>query len=380
MKRALPLTLCRCLPSLILFFVAGSVAGSDPLRLKSPTDSVRVIFGDFDQWVLFATDKAVDTSHLNMKHDLILLSATDSLFVARSETPVTVQFEIPSGMRTEVFMFKIPIDTTKVAFLRQYCRFTQDSNSSAMSFSYRRSSDSVLAELRTRFNLDSIAGSGQETEQIVRLLGWVHTTIRHDGNQEGPSGSTVEKIQKAIAEQATMNCGGLAHTLADVYAAERFTARTIVAMPYDTADYECHQVTEVWSNALSKWLFMDPTNNAYFMNGRGDLLQIDEVRQELAMGDPARRDEFIRINDDINWNGEPYEKERYLHYMAKNLFRFRTWGYLQSDSTKLWTIELVPDGYEIFPIGTIRDENGVVTFRTHDISLLWESPSTAKVK
>ena len=293
--------------------ITSVTAQCKPITLKTPSDSVRVIFGDIDQWVKFDPLKNPDTSRLNMQHDLILLSEVDSLFVPRSETPVEIQFQLSSGTHTEIFLFVIPPDVSKFELLKQYPAYRSDSVSESVSPIYPRASDSVMAKLREKYSLDSLAGTGSTSERAIRLLIWVHNSIRHDGNREGPTGATLERMAKAIDSGATMNCAGLAQTLAEFYCALGFTARAVVGLPYDTTDHECHQWTEVWSDQDQKWLFFDPTNNSYFIDPLGKPMQITEVRQELALGDPSLRDEFIRINDDFNWNGQPLDKDQYLN-------------------------------------------------------------------
>jgi hypothetical protein len=368
--------LTRYLLLLTMLLLASGLPNADasPLTFKSPTDSVRVIFGDFDRWVPFNNTKNPDTSHLDMQHDLILISATDSLFIPRSETPVEVQFILPSMVHTEVFLFTPSVATSKTALLHAYPRFSEDSISVTLSPVYYRAADSILSELRTRYQLDSVAGNGSTSSRAINLLRWAHGAIRHDGSKENATGNALERFEKCIEGGATLNCGGLARALADVYAAVGYTSRTVVGLPYDTSDFECHQFTELWSDEDNKWLFMDPTNFAYFTNPLGGINQISEIRAELALGDSTRRDEFIRINDDINWNGQTLDKNNYLQYMAKNLFRFRTWAKPVADSTAIWTIELMPEGYVAFPMGISQQDDETV-FRTHDISLFWMPPN-----
>ena len=67
---------------------------------------------------------------------------------------------------------------------------------------------------------------------------------------------------------------------------------------------------------LKKWLWIDPTFNAYVMNDKGELLGIEEVRERLISGKP------LILNPDANWNNQNTQtKEEYLEiYMAKNLY------------------------------------------------------------
>lgn len=53
-------------------------------------------------------------------------------------------------------------------------------------FTYMNPNDSNLVQLRKHFNLDSIAGSGDEISKIKNLLYWVHNIVPHDGNSRNP--------------------------------------------------------------------------------------------------------------------------------------------------------------------------------------------------
>ena len=55
----------------------------------------------------------------------------------------------------------------------------------------------------------------------------------------------------------------MATILKDAYQAMGYPARTVTCMPKDTADFDCHVITVVWSKQQQKWIWMDPTFNAY---------------------------------------------------------------------------------------------------------------------
>jgi len=82
---------------------------------------------------------------------------------------------------------------------------------------------------------------------------------------------------------------------------------------------------------------MDPTNNAYVMNERGDLLSIAEVRDRLINNKP------LILNPDANINRvNSRTKKDYLYeYMAKNLYAFQcfTDGGGESKSNLLLPVE-----------------------------------------
>lgn len=61
---------------------------------------------------------------------------------------------------------------------------------------------------------------------------------------------------------------------------------------------------------------MDPMKLAYFMDENRIPLSISELREYLKDG------ETILLNSDANYNGTQFNRDDYLNYLAKNLYRF----------------------------------------------------------
>jgi hypothetical protein len=95
-------------------------------------------------------------------------------------------------------------------------------------------------------------------------------------------------------------------------------SRVVTCLPKDSLkiDNDCHVINSVYSESLKKWLWIDPTFDAYVMNEKGELLSIEEVRERLIT------DKTLILNPDANWNNQSAQKkEEYLeNYMAKNLY------------------------------------------------------------
>ena len=70
---------------------------------------------------------------------------------------------------------------------------------------------------------------------------------------------------------------------------------------------DCHVINAVYSNTLDKWLWMDPTFNAYVTDEKGNLLGIGEVRERL------RKNEPIVLNEDANWNNKNKQTKEYWY-------------------------------------------------------------------
>lgn len=186
-------------------------------------------------------------------------------------------------------------------------------------FVYARPDEPDLIETRLRFNLDSIAGNGDDISQIKNILYWVHNNIRHDGYCGIPEGPcTLANIYDSVnANNSGTNCRGLAIALAEAYLAMGIPARYVTCEPRDLdRDTECHVICVAWSKSLGKWVWVDPTMASYITDENGLLLHPGEVRYRLINDLP------LVLNEDANYNNTtPQTKEYYLEtYMAKNLY------------------------------------------------------------
>ncbi len=214
-------------------------------------------------------------------------------------------------------------------------------------FTYAPPTDSDLVRVRQFFNLDSIAGGGDEVQGIKNIMYWLHDQIRHDGGHfPNANRNAIDLYKVCKAEGCGINCRGLAIILSELYLAMGWPARfvTCESKHYDT-DPDCHVICMVWSRQLGRWLWMDPSFAAYVSDENGELLGIREVRERLIDGRP------LVLNEDANHNHENKEtKEDYLeYYMAKNLYVLSAWEHstFNSEGTGKGrsNIALVPAGF-----------------------------------
>ena len=176
-----------------------------------------------------------------------------------------------------------------------------------------------LKMVREYFMLDSVAGRGDELSKIINLLHFAHDNIRHDGNNR--AFAELDAIDLYNYYKTTgrgVNCRQLAISLCEMYLSMGIPARYVTCMPADSLDYECHVINTVWSNQLHKWLYIDPTMDAWVMDENGTMLSIAEVRERLIKNQP------LVLCETANWNHESQQtKDYYLdEYMAKNLYYF----------------------------------------------------------
>lgn len=186
-------------------------------------------------------------------------------------------------------------------------------------FTYQPATDTNLMALRKAFKLDSVAGKGNEVSKVLNVLHWVHEGIPHDGNRENPAvKNALDLITVCRKEGRGLNCRGLATVLNECYLALGFASRLVTCLPKDSlgVDPDCHVINAVFLPSLKKWIWADPTQDAYVMNEKGELLGIQEVRERLINHEP------LILNPTANWNHQvSASKEEYLYnYMAKNLY------------------------------------------------------------
>ena len=185
-------------------------------------------------------------------------------------------------------------------------------------FTYQDSAHAALKALRTGLRLDSIAGYGSETSRILHLMHWIHALIPHDGNHDNPEvKNAMSMISRCQQEGRGLNCRGLAIVLNECYLALGIPSRFITCMPKDSVFQDCHVINMVFDKDLDKWIWIDPTHDAYVMDETGLLLGPAEVRERLINGRP------LILNPDANWNNRSSTTLQYYlyEYMAKNLYR-----------------------------------------------------------
>ena len=186
-------------------------------------------------------------------------------------------------------------------------------------FRYQPKRSNNLCKVRDYFKLDSVAGQGDELSKIINLLHFAHDNIRHDGsNQAFAELDAIDLYNYYKTTGKGVNCRQLAISLCEMYLSMGIPARYVTCMPADSLDYECHVINTVWSSQLQKWLYIDPTMDAWVMDENGTMLSIAEVRERLINGQP------LVLCETANWNHESQQtKEYYLEtYMAKNLYYF----------------------------------------------------------
>jgi hypothetical protein len=269
-----------------------------------------------------------------------------------------------------------------LSILKRAGKYNLSDNRPLPAFSYQASDNPNLVALRKGFNLDSIAGQGSDVLQILNLMHWIHDLVPHDGMNGNPEvKNAMSMINVCKKDNRGLNCRGLALVLNECYLSMGIKSRVVTCLPKDSLkiDQDCHVINSVYSESLKKWLWIDPTFDAYVMNEKGEMLSIEEVRERLIS------DKTLILNPDANWNNQSAQtKEEYLeNYMAKNLY------ILQCPASSEYNMETNSEGktynyIELLPLDYFNQEpqkeedkreksNTLwITYKTNNPSLFWE--------
>ena len=256
----------------------------------------------------------------------------------------------------------------RLVILQKSSAYIKDDNDTLPQFIYQDSGNYRLKNVRNFFNLDSVAGDGDEISKILNILHFVHSAIRHDGgNFALCEFDAIDIYNYHKSTGKGVNCRHLAITLNEMYLSMGIPSRYVTCMPYNTRDPDCHVINSVWSSQYQKWIWIDPTFEAYVKDENGNFLSISEVRNRLIEGRP------LFLNEDANWNYENKQtKEYYLeNYMAKNLYWFDcVTNYCFNPESRYRNVEnkhvvLTPSTYE-------NSSDWAVI--THDADYFWQTP------
>jgi hypothetical protein len=212
-------------------------------------------------------------------------------------------------------------------------------------FTYMDSSDEDLRALREEYDLETIAGDGDELSRIMSLMFWVNENLEHDGSSENPyPPNAFNIIETCRTEDRGVNCRMLAIVLNDFYLSMGFKSRFVTCKPYEYDFNDCHVINIVYSIQFDKWIMMDPSFAGYFKDENDTFLDLFEVREKLI------NDDELVFSEHLNHNGNRYTEQTYRTYLSKNLFRFASsiesaFNYEAQAFNNRTYIELIPLDY-----------------------------------
>ena len=268
--------------------------------------------------------------------------------------------------------------------LKNASQYNTEEKNALPVFTYQSADNPNLVALRKAFNLDSIAGSGNNVSQILNLMHWIHNLIPHDGGHNNPAVmNAMSMIAVCKQEGRGLNCRGLATVLNECYLSMGIKSRFVTCLPKDSLgiDNDCHVINMVYSTQLNKWLWIDPTFDAFVMNEKGDLLSMEEVRERIINDRP------LILSPEANWNHKASEtKDYYLYYyMAKNLYLLQCPISSEYDTEtrqegkRINYVSLVPLDYFKKSLDKVESTNNTnkttfVYYKTNNQNSFWQAP------
>ena len=258
-------------------------------------------------------------------------------------------------------------DRQPLSVLKKSASYAKDNKK--IEFIYQPKESMNLRMVRDYFKLDSVAGQGDELSKIINLMHFAHDNIRHDGsNRAFAEMDAIDLYNYYKTTGKGVNCRQLAISLCEMYLSMDIPARYVTCMPADSLDFECHVINTVWSSQLQKWLYIDPTFDAWVTDENGTLLSIAEVRERLINDQP------LVLCETANWNHEsPQTKEDYLEtYMAKNLYYFVCKKLNRFNPESLYRNNDPEGDVRLMPVGFVNNNRKCET--TTDPEVFWAKP------
>ncbi len=164
---------------------------------------------------------------------------------------------------------------------------------------------------------------------IFDVLGWVSKQWKHHGlNDPGKETSSLEILKRAKNGER-FRCVEYGKVTSDILLSYGITSRK-VSLRTENFDYGGvsmgHVATEVWSNGLEKWIFIDPQFGAYFI-GEGVPLNFYELYKFYCTKGSLNELKLIADSNNIDKTSEEKSKfkQEYIDFLT-NYF-----GYIASD-------------------------------------------------
>ncbi len=177
-------------------------------------------------------------------------------------------------------------------------------------------------ELREKYGLDTIAGSGSDYVRAKRLLHFLAPRLSHSSwyDNHVPCNALALLDYSLDKKECGINCLNKSKILAECCMAVGIYARRVRIMPYSPYDLDNHVVTEIYDRHRKKWIMLDPTTDGYFIDGDKTPLSLLELRDRFA------NDKFATF---VSSASRPRDlgkyRDKYIYhnaYICKNLFYF----------------------------------------------------------
>ena len=144
-------------------------------------------------------------------------------------------------------------------------------------FSFTYDSEEVLRPLRDREKLDEVvAGAKADLEVFLKLMNWVRTQWFPGVPDPYPPINATIILDKIRKGETGGFCAQYCFVLAQCLQSLGYKARYVTV--------KGHEVIEVWSPELAKWVMLDPLHELYVRRGMTPL-SVLEIHNNIVRGD-----------------------------------------------------------------------------------------------
>ncbi|MBK9249619.1 MAG: hypothetical protein IPM69_16250 [Ignavibacteria bacterium] len=121
--------------------------------------------------------------------------------------------------------------------------------------------DSSVYKLRDYIKSQISISTESDPQIIFSLMEWVRNQWQHDGFSEPPPDATSLEILQLASKGAKFSCNEYGAVFSDVLLSMGYISRIVNLNSIDIAYGPLgmgHVASEVWSNTMQKWMFIDP--------------------------------------------------------------------------------------------------------------------------
>lgn len=236
---------------------------------------------------------------------------------------------------------------TNIGVLSYFDRFATRPSSELPPFRYDRR-HRMLREVRRKYDLDTVAGSGDHLDKAVRVSRWLCDNVP-PGGAVGVANDSLALLDHSFGQKEGgphgLHCGQFAIVYSELMLSLGIRSRIVILEDFNPNHGGAHWVPIVWCPTPGKWAMVDPLYHAYYRDGSGAVLSPWEIRHNLVLQRP------IHINKDWGSRTHPWgwSEHTLLVFYAKNLCYMgspllSTFGSLdRKRNPKVW---LVPKGFD----------------------------------
>lgn len=178
-------------------------------------------------------------------------------------------------------------------------------------------------ELTEKYDLANIAGTGSDFTRARRLLFHFAPRLTHSPMYDNHIEINALRLLEYSLDnpEQGINCYNKSKILGECCLALGIYARRVFIMPYSPFDLDNHVVNEIYDHELDKWIMLDLSFGAYFVDENCTPLSLLEMRERAANNQFFACVTESDSLDDLNALREshPYT----ISYFPKNLFYFR---------------------------------------------------------